>query len=60
MGTYWGLQSGQWQGFGSRHPGVVQFCFCDGSVRPLRVSLDYNVYLSYSGIADGTCYGFDQ
>lgn len=25
-----------WRQFSSRHPGVVSFCFCDGSVRRLR------------------------
>jgi prepilin-type N-terminal cleavage/methylation domain-containing protein len=29
--------SGGWNYFGSRHLGVVQFCFGDGSVRPLRI-----------------------
>jgi prepilin-type N-terminal cleavage/methylation domain-containing protein/prepilin-type processing-associated H-X9-DG protein len=27
--------------FDSRHPGVVQFCFADGSVRPLRKGTSY-------------------
>jgi prepilin-type N-terminal cleavage/methylation domain-containing protein/prepilin-type processing-associated H-X9-DG protein len=26
--------------FSSKHPGVVQFCFCDGSVHPLRTGID--------------------
>jgi prepilin-type processing-associated H-X9-DG protein len=25
--------------FGSRHPGIVQFVFCDGSVRSLEKSI---------------------
>jgi prepilin-type processing-associated H-X9-DG protein len=29
--------------FGSYHPGVCQFVFCDGSVRALNVSIDPNV-----------------
>jgi prepilin-type N-terminal cleavage/methylation domain-containing protein len=35
--TYWGLPSpGQWYTFGSKHSGVVQFAYGDGSVRRLR------------------------
>ena len=26
--------------FGSNHPGIVQFGFCDGSVRPIKTSID--------------------
>jgi prepilin-type N-terminal cleavage/methylation domain-containing protein/prepilin-type processing-associated H-X9-DG protein len=44
--TYWGLQPQQWNAppapadvewwqFSSRHPGVVNFAFCDGSVHPI-------------------------
>jgi prepilin-type processing-associated H-X9-DG protein len=29
--------------FGSRHPGICQFVFCDGSVRPLYVTIDPGV-----------------
>jgi hypothetical protein len=29
--------------FGSYHPGICQFVFCDGSVRPLPVSIDPSV-----------------
>jgi len=28
------------QRFGSYHPGICQFVFCDGSVRPIRVTID--------------------
>jgi prepilin-type N-terminal cleavage/methylation domain-containing protein len=35
--TYWGLPSpGQWYVFGSKHTGVVQFAYGDGSVRRVR------------------------
>jgi prepilin-type processing-associated H-X9-DG protein len=29
--------------FGSYHPGICQFAFCDGSVRPLPVGIDAHV-----------------
>jgi prepilin-type N-terminal cleavage/methylation domain-containing protein len=32
-----GLQANHYQ-FSSNHTGIVQFCYCDGSVRPLKVS----------------------
>lgn len=35
---YWGNL------FGSRHPGITQFAFCDGSVRTVNVGVDLLVY----------------
>src|SRR5207237_858014 len=41
------------QCFGSRHPGVSQFVFCDGSVRAVPVTISIDV-LTYLGLpADG-------
>ena len=31
----------------SRHPGVVNACFCDGSVRTIENSIDRTTWLSY-------------
>ena len=31
-----------WWTFGSKHSGVVNFAFCDGSVRPIRKGIVYN------------------
>jgi prepilin-type N-terminal cleavage/methylation domain-containing protein/prepilin-type processing-associated H-X9-DG protein len=44
--TLGGLRQGDHDGydFGSRHAGVVHFCFADGSVRPLRPG---NTYLEF-------------
>jgi prepilin-type N-terminal cleavage/methylation domain-containing protein/prepilin-type processing-associated H-X9-DG protein len=39
---YWGNL------FGSRHPGVTQFVFCDGSVRTVNTSIDLVVYEAMS------------
>jgi prepilin-type processing-associated H-X9-DG protein len=35
---YWGNL------FGSKHPGLTQFVFCDGSVRSVQLSVDLLVY----------------
>ena len=39
--------------FGSRHPGVCQFVFCDGSVRALPLTLDTTVLTLLGLPADG-------
>jgi prepilin-type N-terminal cleavage/methylation domain-containing protein/prepilin-type processing-associated H-X9-DG protein len=45
--------------FGSRHPGVCQFVFCDGSVRALPVTLDTQI-LTYLGLpSDGVPVSLD-
>jgi prepilin-type processing-associated H-X9-DG protein len=31
-------------GFKSRHPGMAQFAYCDGSVRSHRATIDYRVF----------------
>jgi prepilin-type N-terminal cleavage/methylation domain-containing protein len=58
MITYWGIQEDpdpnqQWQQFHSYHPGVVQFCLADGSVTPLAMTMDVQVYFRLSAAADG-------
>lgn len=63
MYTYWGVRGGRngarprpaggWYSFGSRHTGVVNFCFADGSVRSLSVSVDYNTFVVLGGKSDG-------
>ncbi len=39
---YWGSL------FGSRHPGIIQFAFCDGSTRVVQLSVDLLVYEAYA------------
>lgn len=42
-----------WYVFSSMHPGGVQFCFGDGSVRTVRPSIAFDPYVYISSIADG-------
>jgi len=51
--TVGGLSDGVFYQFGSRHPGLVNLCFADGSVRALAKETTPNVLMSLSGIADG-------
>jgi prepilin-type processing-associated H-X9-DG protein len=39
--------------FGSRHPGVCQFVFCDGGVRPIPVSVSETILGLLSARSDG-------
>jgi prepilin-type processing-associated H-X9-DG protein len=38
--------------FGSDHHGVMNFLFCDGSVRPVDVNVDDRVYMALSTTKD--------
>ncbi|HEX5102662.1 MAG TPA: DUF1559 domain-containing protein [Pirellulaceae bacterium] len=38
-------------GWGSFHPGVVQFLYCDGNVRPVNVTTDMSVFVNAATIA---------
>src|SRR5262249_30213545 len=74
--TFLGLGQGQnahYLQFSSSHPGVVQFCFCDGSVRPLRIgttnqrpmpqqpaSSDWYVLQALAGVRDGVATDANQ
>lgn len=50
--TSWGFGEGWWQ-WNSRHPGVCLFCLADGSVRPVSITIDENVFEAASAITDG-------
>jgi prepilin-type processing-associated H-X9-DG protein len=53
----WGLpsdgQRGGWYQFDSEHPGVVQFCFADGSVQSVRKNVDDTTFRHLGAMADG-------
>ena len=64
MPVVWGISakpSFEWYQFGSRHPGLVNFCFADGSVKALRVGFYpwdadqalINSYYALAGHSDG-------
>jgi hypothetical protein len=53
-------QQARWYHFSSRHPGIVQFCLGDGSVRPISTTIKQdttpagtNVYWNLTGMRDG-------
>jgi prepilin-type N-terminal cleavage/methylation domain-containing protein len=74
--TFFGLGQGQdawYLQFSSPHPGIVQFCFCDGSVRALRIgttkqipmpgkdaSSDWYVLQALAGVRDGVAIEANQ
>jgi prepilin-type N-terminal cleavage/methylation domain-containing protein len=54
MPTAWGLDKEKyWYKFSSRHPGVVQFCFSDGSVKAVPHTTDPPVVKALAGMGDG-------
>jgi type II secretory pathway pseudopilin PulG len=55
MPTAYGLPgktAGWWQ-FSSKHTAVINFAFGDGSVHGISKSVNYNVFISMSGMHDG-------
>jgi prepilin-type processing-associated H-X9-DG protein len=65
MPTAWGLPTTpQWYTFGSQHSGgIVQFGYCDGSVRQIRSGLSgtaRNMFIYASGMRDGQVVDFSQ
>lgn len=42
-----------WFSMGSMHPGVTQYCFGDGAVRPVSTTVSYFDYVRAGGITDG-------
>jgi prepilin-type N-terminal cleavage/methylation domain-containing protein/prepilin-type processing-associated H-X9-DG protein len=68
MPTAWGLPTSatsDWVNFSSNHAGgIVQFVYCDGSVRGIRNGLTsgagYNMFIYASGMRDGQVVDFSQ
>ena len=54
------LTSNNYEYFSSEHPGAVNFCFADGSVRKIAPDIDPNVWFYLSGYKDGVTVSFDQ
>jgi prepilin-type N-terminal cleavage/methylation domain-containing protein len=56
----WGLATpGDWPYFNSRHPTVVQFTMCDGSVHAVKKDADYAMYVYASGWHEGVPYSLE-
>lgn len=63
LGTMQDLITPGWRTFGSKHMGIVQFVFCDGSVRGLRSNVSatapdpksdrWRAFQQLGGMADG-------
>jgi len=54
MPTAWGFSDDPtWYHFSSKHPGVTQFAFADGSVHSINENIDFNGFTYLAGIRDG-------
>nr|WP_044180760.1 DUF1559 domain-containing protein [Pirellula staleyi] len=51
--TAWGIKTGDAFDFSSEHPGIVQFCLADGSVRKLSRTIEHESLIKLSGMQDG-------
>ena len=60
--TAWGLPTDKtnWYQFGSKHTGITNFCFGDGSVRAVSLDADHNTYIRASGYIDGQTVDLNQ
>jgi prepilin-type processing-associated H-X9-DG protein len=46
--------------FRGAHPGMVMFLMCDGSVRPIKTTINMAAYIGLSTIAGGEVLSADQ
>jgi prepilin-type N-terminal cleavage/methylation domain-containing protein/prepilin-type processing-associated H-X9-DG protein len=49
-----------WRNASSKHPGIVNFAWADGSVRSVSKTTDFNVFVIASGMRDGQVYNADD
>jgi prepilin-type N-terminal cleavage/methylation domain-containing protein/prepilin-type processing-associated H-X9-DG protein len=54
------IQASSWASFNSRHTGVVNFCYGDGSIRPVRKGVVTRQLRSAAGYADGELYSIEN
>jgi prepilin-type N-terminal cleavage/methylation domain-containing protein/prepilin-type processing-associated H-X9-DG protein len=47
------LENAMKRSWGSAHTGIVNFVFCDGSVRPLTLNTDVNIFMRMSTVNGG-------
>jgi prepilin-type N-terminal cleavage/methylation domain-containing protein/prepilin-type processing-associated H-X9-DG protein len=47
-----------WRQWSSRHSGILNFAFADGSVRTISKNADYNAWIYVTGMQDGRVFDF--
>jgi prepilin-type N-terminal cleavage/methylation domain-containing protein len=52
----WGINPADttWRNFSSKHPGVIHFTLCDGSVKSLRTGADVTTFRQLAAMRDGS------
>jgi len=60
--TYWAIDNGQdaatdpngvWYRYSSKHAGIVNMAFMDGSVQAIQKNISYTPFVYLGGMADG-------